>query len=84
MEKINGVFYFADTGEAVTENKDRPCGKCGQHNTPEGHDACLGVIAGPVMNACCGHGVTESAYIQFNDGTDIRGDAVFEYLEGGA
>ena len=84
MEEINGVFYFADTGESVPDTwRNRPCGKCGQHNTPEGHDACLGTIAGPVMNACCGHGVTEEAYIQFNDETIIRGDTVFEYANHG-
>lgn len=84
IEEANGVFYFADTGESVPDTwRNRPCGKCGQHNTPEGHDACLGVIAG-AMNACCGHGDDRSAYIQFNNGTTIRGDAVFEHLKGGA
>lgn len=44
--------------------------------TSEGHDPCLGTLDG-VSNACCGHGVTEEAYVQFGDGTIISGsDAV--------
>lgn len=39
------------------------CGKCNLPNRPDGHDACLGVIAG-AMNACCGHGDDAMAYVQ--------------------
>lgn len=42
------------------------CGHCGLDATPEGHDGCLGTLPGDVMNACCGHGNNDSAYIQFN------------------
>lgn len=41
---------------------DRPCAKCGRMPTPEGHDACLGNIAG-VSAACCGHGMSERIII---------------------
>ena len=41
------------------------CLHCKKHNTPEGHDGCIGTLIG-VMNACCGHGETSSAYVQFN------------------
>lgn len=81
IKESNGAYIFVDTGESVSETwRNRPCGKCGQHNTPEGHDACLGTILGPVINACCGHGDDSCAYIQFNDGTSIRGNAVFKHL----
>lgn len=73
VKKVNGKFYFADTGEStVLTWKNRPCGHCGEYRTKEGHDACLGVLEG-VMNACCGHGCTDSASIQFVDGSMLFG-----------
>ncbi len=44
---------------------DNPCGHCGMEKTIEGHDGCIGTLEN-VMNACCGHGETNLAYIQFN------------------
>lgn len=41
------------------------CDHCGKKRTPEGHDGCIGTLEG-VMNACCGHGNVNGAYIQFN------------------
>lgn len=41
------------------------CLHCKKHRTPEGHDGCIGTLKN-VMNACCGHGETKHAYIQFN------------------
>ena len=52
----DGQWVYADTGELIT--KKRPCVRCGQPATTEGHDACLGQIPG-VKHACCGHGKTE-------------------------
>lgn len=46
-------------------NRENPCKHCGLRITPEGHDPCLGTIPG-VMNACCGHGRDEEAYVQFS------------------
>ncbi len=50
-------WFYADTGELVT-NIDRPCIRCGEKPTKEGHDACLGNLPN-VKFACCGHGVKE-------------------------
>lgn len=61
-----GRWLYADTGLPVQLHPDRPCGHCGAPNTPEGHDACLGTIPG-ALNACCGHGSTAEAYIQYCD-----------------
>lgn len=36
----------------------RPCTRCGEYPTQEGHDACIGHVEG-VTTACCGHGVEE-------------------------
>ena len=49
------------------------CDYCGKYRTIEGHDSCLGELIG-VANACCGHGKNNEAYIQFLDGTAIRGE----------
>lgn len=68
-----GLWRYTDTGENVGD-VDRPCGFCGKGKTPEGHDGCLGTLPEDiVMNACCGHGNDRQAYIQYWDGTDIRG-----------
>jgi hypothetical protein len=53
-----------------------PCGLCGQLQTPEGHDACLGTLPG-VKFACCGHG-REEGYVVFETGQTIRG--YFEHV----
>ncbi len=67
-------WIFEDTGEPVHETYiGRSCGNCGKHPTVEGHDACLGTLPG-VMNACCGHGNVEEAYIQFLDGFSVSGE----------
>lgn len=61
----------ADVADIVSA---RGCGHCGLHPTPEGHDGCLGTIPG-AMNACCGHGNVELAYIQYRaeDAPDAPG-----------
>lgn len=41
------------------------CGHCDLKRTPKGHDGCVGKLDG-VMNACCGHGETTQAYVQFD------------------
>lgn len=50
------------------------CDHCGREPTPEGHDGCLGTLPETlVMNACCGHGQDSGAYIQYRDGSCVRG-----------
>jgi hypothetical protein len=69
----NNQWVFVDTGLSVADTHlERPCGYCGEYNTEEGHDNCLGTLIG-IMNACCGHGNGAEAYIQFLDGITIRG-----------
>lgn len=77
IEMLNGEWVFSDTKESTVKTwRKRPCGHCGEYNTPEGHDGCLGTLQG-IMNACCGHGQINDAYVQFLDGFTINGkDAV--------
>ena len=73
----NKIWLFSDTKEDVPSTyKTKKCGRCGEHYTKEGHDNCLGTLIG-LMNACCGHGNTNEAYVQFLDGNCVRGkDAI--------
>lgn len=78
IKYVNGRWLFADTQEPTTNT--RPCGFCGEFATLEGHDSCLGTLP-DVRNACCGHGQTRDAYIQFTDGVCVRGEAAITFFK---
>ena len=59
-------WVYQDTGESISVV--RPCARCGELPTPEGHDACLGHIEG-VTAACCGHGVEEAYQMKEDEST---------------
>ncbi|WP_040981051.1 hypothetical protein [Oceanobacillus jeddahense] len=81
VEYRNGQYVFADNGNpTATTWQDRPCGYCGLYNTPEGHDGCLGTLPN-VMNACCGHGDSNTAYVQFDKESTLRGQEAIEKIE---
>lgn len=65
-------WYYEDT-KTPTVGSSRPCGHCGKGKTKEGHDSCLGTLP-DVVNACCGHGIEDAAYVIFCDGSTIRGE----------
>lgn len=74
IEHKEGALRFKDGSKVIDADwTKRPCGKCYKYFTPEGHDGCLGTLPG-IMNACCGHGQTNEAYLQFWDGFCIRGE----------
>ena len=80
FDEAGRCWRYADNDEPTAETcATRPCGVCGEFATPEGHDPCIGTLPG-VMNACCGHGQVVEAYIQFPDGSDIRGVAAVERM----
>ena len=73
IEFKNGVWIFCDSEEAVSDTwNERPCGHCGKSQTEDGHDGCLGALNN-VINACCGHGEIDGAYIQFVNGLIVSG-----------
>lgn len=68
--------YNDNQWKYISDNKSveecpKPCIRCGNKSTTEGHDNCIANL-GRVVNACCGHGV-EEGYIQFDNGVIIRG-----------
>lgn len=76
-------FRYKDD-DAPTVGNERTCGHCGIPNTEDGHDGCLGYLPG-VMNACCGHGQENEAYVQFPDHSVVRGEdatAVIQAMKG--
>lgn len=80
IEFVNNVWLYSDNKYPVAEDKNRVCGHCGKPQTYEGHAGCLGTLD-KVLNACCGHGIAEEAYIQFVDNTEIRGVKAVEYMK---
>lgn len=75
---VDGRWFYTDTGEAV-EGSHRSCAVCGDPDTSEGHDPCLGSLPG-VKNACCGHG--GEGYISFDNGVVVRGLFCIEHDAG--
>jgi hypothetical protein len=75
IECENNIWIFCENGKPVKDVwKEIGCGYCGKKDTAEGHDNCLGTLPKAiVMNACCGHGQINEAYIQFLNGTIIKG-----------
>ena len=63
IELRDGSYIYLDTLSPVRDNP-RSCGVCGEWPTDKEHDACIPNLPG-VMNACCGHGNEEEAYVQF-------------------
>lgn len=81
IELRGSEYVFSDTGDVVRDTwESRPCRYCKRFNTVEDHDACLGTLPG-VMNACCGHGCVDEAYVQFLDKTVVNGSAAVEVQE---
>ena len=78
IKRVGDEFFYIDTGEPTARNR-RVCGHCGLHDTPEGHDGCLGTLP-DVMNACCGHGGSCEAYIQYWDGSRVSGKEAIERM----
>lgn len=81
ITEADGVWTYDDTGGLVSDDVNRACGHCDKENTPEGHDGCIGTLRGGVMNACCGHGTTAAAYVQFRNGSSVHGEAALRVME---
>lgn len=71
-------WRFVDDDSLVSLGESRPCGRCGEYATKAGHDPCIANLPS-VMNACCGHGSTREAYVQFVDGRLLQGPDAIEF-----
>ena len=72
---MSGEWLYEDT-MTPTVGVERACGACGLDNIIDGHEAydgCIGRLPN-AMNACCGHGLTGGAYIQYWDDNCIKGE----------
>jgi len=70
------------TSEDAGSGQHGICIKCKKGPTKEGHDGCIGTLPSPtVMNACCGHGRDECAYVQFWDEPRISGAEALKYID---
>lgn len=76
---IDGTWVYEDNLRPIPSygGEDRPCAKCGELPIDGLYDSCIGKLPG-VKNACCGHGNTGRAYIQFENGTTVRG---FDHID---
>jgi hypothetical protein len=74
IEWVNNIWVYSDTKEPIQGwgGPERPCKKCGFVSPTGEPDRCLSVLPG-VVNACCGHGSKESAYVEFSNGVILRG-----------
>ena len=80
ITEIDGIWYYLDTKKPTVGGlSERPCGRCGKLRTAEGHDACLGTLPG-IINACCGHGDPDAAYLQLQDGSIVVGEKMVEVM----
>ena len=89
MDKFRGhniyeygeVWRYEDNDDVVSDTyENRTCGNCDKHNTAEGHDGCLGTLP-DVLNACCGHGNPNEAYVQFKDGSMVDGNEAIKTIK---
>ena len=71
--------WVFDDGALVRDWPLRPCGYCNRPSTSEGHDGCLGTLPG-VINACCGHGDINDAYVQLVTGERLSGNAAVQFF----
>ena len=64
-------WRYDDTDELINDVEKRPCPKCNELPTEDGHDPCIDNIPN-IVSACCGHGV-EDGYILFDEDFILRG-----------
>jgi len=75
----NGRLIYCDNAQSVEGDHRATCGFCGLHDTPEGHDGCLGTLPN-VEEACCGHGDNRQAYVRYDDGSYHEGEDTLKLM----
>ena len=78
------------TPEMISSGQHGNCAHCGKSPIfdnrkgfeHEIYDGCIGRLSGEVMNACCGHGNVRCAYVQYSDGSLIKGGEALKQIRG--
>ena len=65
-----GVYSIWEYPDGTSIKNERPCPRCGNPATKEGHDHGISNLP-EVKYACCGHGV-EDGYVKLYNGKVIR------------
>jgi len=65
---VYSIWKYSADGVNI-KDKERPCPRCGNDATKDGHDHCIANLK-DVKYACCGHGA-EDGYVKLNDGEVI-------------
>lgn len=74
-------FRYLDNDEPTkTGRLKRHCGHCGKLTPKSGHDPCIENLP-DVVNACCGHGDVDHAYVMFDNGDRIGGMKAIKWME---
>lgn len=80
IKLVNNEWFFINSSKSVKDNwRKISCGVCGEKSTKEGHDNCIGTLPG-VVNACCGHGQTDEAYVMFSNGFILRSNSALNVI----
>ena len=73
--------YNLYTPEMAGSGQYGTCVKCKREPTKEGHDGCMGKLQHKnVMNACCGHGIDDLAYVQRWTRRKLMGQEAIDYI----
>lgn len=78
---MNHKLHRAST---TTTGQVLRCAHCKLNPIDDGdeiYDGCIGKLEGDVMNACCGHGEVNMAYIQSTDGECVRGQIAIQQMK---
>jgi hypothetical protein len=72
------AWMYVSDGQPIEGNL-RACTVCHQAPDEDGHDPCIRSLP-DVVNACCGHGNQDRAYVVFTDDLRMRGQAAVAYF----
>jgi hypothetical protein len=73
-------WFYSGTDILVSNDIFCRCGHCGLDSTKEDHDGCIGELKN-VINACCGHGISNDAYVQLSSGVRLGGAKAIEFIK---
>ena len=79
--KGSGSRKYPNRGMSPGRSSPVDCAHCGLSCSPSGDDPCIENLPN-VMNACCGHGKPEDAYVQFSPTHWVGGTEALAIMQG--